>query len=319
MQFDQQLMNRRPVPAVGRTQEIAHLRRHLRRDALDAAEIIDRDPAVAIETEVAGMRIGMQYAVPEHLVEGPSHQGVAEPVTLGLRPGLGLFQGCGIDAFEHQAAIRAQIDDRPGQTHRRIVIARPQGLEIGQFDAVVGLLAQTIRHLGQHFVDRLGIHRHHPAELEHAAQHRDVGIDIVGHAAMADLDDHVALVVEPRRVHLPDGGTGHRLRIDPRQPHPLHLTPYLVQNPAGLLERNRLSVALQLLQLLRQRRRQHVRVLRDHLPELHRCALHLREGAIPVLTHRLPHLIPRLSSRQRADGTQHRAPQRASTSQEQTG
>jgi hypothetical protein len=228
------------------------------------------------------MRVAGELPVPVHRAEVEAEDDLADPVALGLRGRGDLLEALALDVLGHDHTLAAELghhardDDEgvaPVEAGERAVVRRLQLVVQLLDDARSDLLTDGLHvHLRG---DPLCQAQQHPQVL-HVGAHRVVD------ARVLDLDRDVAAVVEAAPVDLSDrgGGDGGGVELGERAIDGLaqvlldHLSHPLVRDRRRRVAQ-RGELRLELLAVLL--RHQPEVEEREHLPDLHRGALHPAE------------------------------------------
>ncbi|MCW0450641.1 hypothetical protein NB706_003475 [Xanthomonas sacchari] len=228
---------------------------------------------VAVDPDVAGVRIGMEEVVAEHL-------GVEHPHALGRQRAAvdagGVQRGdvVGGDAAHPLQGQRALGGVGPDHLrHVEVVRVQPETAQ----HAGVGALALQVQLRGEGGLD-LG---HHLARADLVGarmgaldqrggrfQQGDVGVDLPLDVRAQHLDHHFAAVVQRRRVHLRDRGRGQRFGVEGRERHRDRPPQRLFHDAPRRLAVERAHPVLQQGQFLGHVRRHQVTPGGEDLPEL---------------------------------------------------
>ena len=199
-------------------QVLAHPRRRLP----DHAEVEQRDVAVVGEEDIARMRVGVEQAVDQHLLQIGAKQLLGERGAFDLesrkradRRDLAAFH-----VIHRQHAPGAVI--RHGLRHVdqcELLQVRPDGDEIARFALVIKLVFQRNAKLLEHVEQPVA-----PAELRvrvdevgDLCQHFEVVRDLPRDVGPLDLDDDATPVTQRGAVHLPERRRGDRIPLETRK------------------------------------------------------------------------------------------------------
>lgn len=188
----------------------------------DHAEVDEPDPAVRLDEEVAGVRIGVEGAVLEDHLQNEARGafGERQPVDarrVERRPVVDLDPA---DALERQHAAAASLPEHRGNVHRRVVheVAR-ETLGVVCLAHVVELGPDGARELlGQ--ADQIQLARALPAPARRdgeTPQDLEVALDLLDHSGPSHIHDDLGPVVEARRVGLADRRRSDRRRVEGRE------------------------------------------------------------------------------------------------------
>ncbi len=202
---------RRQVPLVGVRQ-----RAHDAEVQGDEARIV---PALRIDPDVAGVGVGMEEVVAEHLLVEQAHALGRElaPVDAGRVERGDVVGRDAVHALEGQHAVARQFPDHLGHLQVvRVGEVAPQQAGVGALALQIELVAQSALDLGHQFqrLDALGVGHVALGEPAQRAQQREVGGDALLDLRPQHLHHHLAAVGELGRMDLRDRGRGQRFALE---------------------------------------------------------------------------------------------------------
>ena len=219
------------------------------------------------------MRIGVEHAVAQHLLEVGAEQRIGEALAVELKARERAHLGdLGAGNELHRQHARGAVvhhrlrDDDLGN----LLEIAAEGDEVHRLLAEIELAQERLPEFIEHLVERKT-----PAELGVAFEkardvvHRlEIGQHLRADAGALHLERDIAPVVQPRLVHLRDRRGGERPLVDrgkgAREPY----AELIAQNFLDLGEGDRLAVVLQALERIGVRRRHDVGARREQLAEL---------------------------------------------------
>jgi hypothetical protein len=257
-----------------REHHLEQLLLHARRDARDHAQVEQRDLLVGREEHVAGVRIGVEEAVDEDLLEIRAEELVGDrrPVDLEQRHRADVGDLPAVDEIHRQDAPRAVILHRPRDDDA--VEARErvrQRRQVARFLVVIQLGEQRLPEFGDDAAE-LVLPTHGGPVIEHRRdlRHRvqvldDARVDV----RALDLHDHRTAIAQGRAMHLPQRCRCLRLALEGQERlADLHAELFL-DDPLDVLVRERRDVVLKAGERLEIARREKFAAGREHLAQLH--------------------------------------------------
>ena len=262
------------APAVDRgeqqlQQPFAQPRRHVR----DHAQVEDRQLPLWRDAEVARVRVGMDFAMHEDLVQIAAHQRLGQRLhrLLGTAHRRNGVHPYAVHQLHGQHPAAAQIPQR--LRHDQFGIGRQMLAEAGEvagFGLEIQFHAQAFGELAE------PVGKAHlaadPGEVVggtgEAAQHRQVRAQLRGDIGFLHLHRHLAAIVQAGTVHLGDRAAAQRFGVEPGE-QLVHRNPeILFDDGANLRHRDRRDVLLHAFQRRHVLRRNHVRPRGQHLAKL---------------------------------------------------
>lgn len=200
------------------------------------------------------MRVGVEDAVPEDLVQHGAQRGAGQrvpvpPLLVGHLPRA--VERDALQPLLHQEAGRGERVVDPGDAHRclgRVSVAgRRHRRGVARLDTEVQFLPYGYGEAVAQVPEPEGVHRPGPV-LEAARDGEDdveIALDALAYPRTLDLDDDGGTAAQPRPVHLRDGGGGERHVLDPVEDLIDRLAELLVEHRRNLGPRRRGNVALE--------------------------------------------------------------------------
>jgi hypothetical protein len=248
-----------------------------------------------VDEHVAGVRVAVEEAVVEHLLDDGAHKGDGHSGAVDAR----LVEGIGVGDFDaphellgHDAPRReAGVDDRDvhGGEHGHVLRQQATAERLIRIvklkENVVGVLGHDAVEVG---VARPGkALRQQPRQVAH---HVEVGAHGDVDVGALHLDHHLLAAEQGGDVHLRRGGRGQRLMFDGCVHLGQRLAQLALDDLSGLFPGERLDFALQLGKLHAPFRRQLLGAAGDNLAEfdigwaeiLQQKAHHLRRRFVDV-------------------------------------
>ena len=238
----------------------------------DHAQVEHRQALVVGHPQVARMRVGMDLAMHEDLVQVAAHQRRGQRLhrLLGAAYRRDRVHAHAVHQFHGQHPSPAQVPQRlrhPQLRIRRQVLAEAR--QVGRFGLVVQLHAQG----GGELVQPVG--EAHPAAdpgqvvggAGEAAQHGDIRAQLRGDVRLLHLDRHLAAVMEHGAMDLGDGGAAQRFRIEHGKQFSDRRLKLFLDHRADLFHRDGRHLLLHPLQRGHVLQRDHVRARGQHLAE----------------------------------------------------
>jgi hypothetical protein len=213
-------------------------------------EVVQGELALVGDEDVAGMRIAVEEAEHEELVQVGVDQDLRQVGALAAR-------GDELDALAEDAlldhhGLGAELRDHVGDEHRGPAVeGRGETVRVARLLAQVELAAQVGPHLAHHGLGAIA--REHRGEVRQEPHDEDqdahVAVDLQLHARAQHLHDDLASVEGARRMHLRHGRGGEGLRVEADEEELRRLAERFLDRGDRLLDREGLHVVLQLLQL----------------------------------------------------------------------
>ena len=210
------------APLAHRQEQLEQPLLHLRRDAPHHPHVDQPDAEVRGDEHVAGVRVGVEEAVHQDLLEVGAEQFLGERAAVHLharqRAELGDLFPRHVPHGEH---ARGGVVPHGAGHHDAGEVAQvlAQRGEVLRLGAVVQLGEQRPPELGQQVGGAVA-----PAglgvavqELGDVLQRVQVGDDLLADARALHLDGHLRPVAQAGAVHLPQRGGGQRLRVEVRE------------------------------------------------------------------------------------------------------
>ena len=233
--------------------------------------------AVGQQHDVARMRVGVEHALLQHLLEEGAQQRVGELHAVGDARGapVDLAHARPVEPLHHEDTRRAEVlvhvrhaDVRVGGHGRR------DGARVARLDPVVELLPEARRELGDEVVDPVLV-APRGAGLDDVAElfeHREVDAHRLVDARPLHLHHDARAVGQLRPVHLADRRRRHRLPVEAGEDLGQRGLELLLQHLGDGVARRRAHVVLEHAQLGGGLRRDEVGAGGEDLPELHEHA-----------------------------------------------
>ncbi len=234
---------------------------------------IESPRRVAIDPDVAGVRIGMEEVVAEYLgVEHPHALGRQRlAVDAGGIQGENVVRRDAVHPFERERALAGVAPDH--FRHVQIVGVQPetpQHAGVGALALQVELGGQRAFDLGYYFAraDLVGARVGAVDQRGQRLEQRDGGVDLLFDRRPQHLDHHLAAFVQRGRMYLGDRGRGQRRGIETGEGHLDRLPQRLLDDPPRRFAVERLHAVLQQRQLIGHIRWHQIAAGREDLPEL---------------------------------------------------
>ncbi len=250
-------------------QALAQARRHVR----DHAQVEDRQATGRGDAQIAGMRIGMDLAMHEDLVDIAADQRGSERShrLLGTAHIGDHVHAHALRQLHGQHAVAAVVPDRlwhPQRLERLEMLA--EALQVLGLGLVVQLLHEG---LGE-FIEPVA-QAHAASDLgemvggqRKAAQHVQIRAQLGGDLRLLHLDRHLAAIVKLGAVHLGDRGAAQWHRVEAGKQLGHRRAQFLFDDRRDALDRDRRNVLLHALQGRGELHRHHVRAGGEHLAQL---------------------------------------------------